>query len=118
MGCFNSKSSDDSKIRARYLDNNHISLNNNERENTGIQQTNNLYNNFNNDEYEEEEEESETDDSYLYDSDYYNKKARLKRKTLPFYLHPEEKKQIISFKYHRKMKGNNLPFWQLIFDYL
>lgn len=65
-----------------------------------------------------ESEESESDDSYLYDSDYYNNRARIKRKMYQFKLTKDEKKEITNFKPYRYMKGNNLPFWQLIFDYL
>ena len=68
MGCFNSKSTDESNIRAKYEDNKNDHLNNN---NTVLEAEEESM-------YEYEEEESEIDDSYLNDPDYYNNKARLK----------------------------------------
>lgn len=49
-------------------------------------------------EYEYEESEDESDNSYLYDSDYYNKKARLKSKFQPFILTKDERQKMLEYK--------------------
>lgn len=68
--------------------------------------------------YEEEEDEDDTDSAYLYDEDYYNNKARLKRKMLPFIIKKEEKDLMKTYRNRKGIKRNNFPFWIIIFDYL
>ncbi|CAI2360299.1 unnamed protein product [Moneuplotes crassus] len=71
--------------------------------------------------YESEESESESDDSnnsFLNDSDYYNAKARLKSKFMPFFPTISEVKIFTIYKYSGGQCANNLPFWPQVFHYL
>lgn len=112
MGCWNSKSADDDKhtIKARYTQfhdisgepNHHITLSKDPNYiNAETYKTNNQNKTQLEDseyEYEYEESEDESDNSYLNDSDYYNKKARLKSKFMPFILTKEEKQNMLGYK--------------------
>ncbi|CAI2376737.1 unnamed protein product [Moneuplotes crassus] len=71
--------------------------------------------------YASEESEYESDDSdnsYLNDPDYYNTKARLKSKFMPFLSTGKELKIFSVYKYSGGQKANNLPFWPQVFHFL
>ena len=67
---------------------------------------------------ESEESESDSDDSYINDPDYYNTKARLKSKFMPFILSDNEKERMLAWKYEKNKPANNFPFWPQVFQFL